>query len=114
MGMKTAKHPATRDTMVLYTGTRISRYSVEEFLNLKIKGSRLIAPLASLSMPTILVMITRHDGNGNPIPVRKAIWPIFGSINQVLAGIALIILTIILMMEAVRTFYQNSHSEARL
>ncbi|MBP7460830.1 MAG: carbon starvation protein A [Candidatus Delongbacteria bacterium] len=89
----------------LDSGTRIGRYVVEEFFDLKIKGSRYPATLISLILPTILLLITLHDEKGNPIPVWKAIWPVFGSTNQLLAGIALLVILIWLKKTNRRWWY---------
>ena len=38
-------------------------------------------------------LITLKDANGNPTPAWRAIWPVFGTSNQLLAGlVALVIL----------------------
>jgi carbon starvation protein len=44
-------------------------------------------------LPAIFVLISLKDPLGNPIPAWKAIWPVFGTSNQLLAGlVALVIL----------------------
>jgi carbon starvation protein len=44
-------------------------------------------------LPAIFVLISLKDPLGNPIPAWKAIWPVFGASNQLLAGlVALVIL----------------------
>ena len=35
--------------------------------------------------------MTLYDASGNPIPAWKAVWPVFGSTNQLLAGLALLV-----------------------
>lgn len=78
----------------LDTATRLSRYIIEEFLNLKGKHFRYLSTAAVLVLPTLLVMITLKDANGNAIPAWKAIWPIFGATNQLLAGLVLLVIAV--------------------
>ncbi|HUT31624.1 MAG TPA: carbon starvation CstA family protein [Sedimentisphaerales bacterium] len=77
----------------LDTATRLGRYIFEEFFSLKRAYSRYLATAATLVLPAIFVLISLKDPLGNPIPAWKAIWPIFGASNQLLAGlVALVIL----------------------
>ncbi|MFH1371134.1 MAG: carbon starvation CstA family protein [Planctomycetota bacterium] len=78
----------------LDTATRLSRYIFEEFFELKNAASRYPSTLATLVLPTILVLITLKDAAGNPIPAWKAIWPVFGATNQLLAGLVLLIIAV--------------------
>ncbi len=78
----------------LDTATRLSRYIFEEFFGLKNTASRYPATLATLILPTILVLITLRDAAGNPLPAWKAIWPVFGATNQLLAGLVLLIVAV--------------------
>jgi len=78
----------------LDTATRLSRYIFEEFIGLKNPASRYPSTLATLVLPTILVLITLKDAVGNPIPAWKAIWPVFGATNQLLAALVLLIVAV--------------------
>lgn len=78
----------------LDTGTRLSRYIVEEFFNLKGRRVRYLSTAASLVMPTVFVMITLKDAGGQPVPAWKAIWPVFGATNQLLAGLAMLVIVV--------------------
>ncbi len=78
----------------LDTATRLGRYIFEEFFNLKGKKARYLSTVATLVLPTIFVLITLKDANGNPIPAWKAIWPVFGATNQLLAGLALLVIVV--------------------
>ena len=78
----------------LDTATRLGRYVFEELFNLKGKQSRLLASFATLVLPTIFVLINLKDGNGNPIPAWKAIWPVFGASNQLLAGLVALVIAV--------------------
>jgi carbon starvation protein len=77
----------------LDTATRLGRYIFEEFFSLKGAYSRYLSTAATLVLPTIFVLISLEDSQGRPIPAWKAIWPVFGASNQLLAGlVALVIL----------------------
>jgi carbon starvation protein len=78
----------------LDTATRLSRYIFEEFFNLKGSGARYFSTLATLVLPTLFVLITLRDPLGNPVPAWKAIWPVFGATNQLLAGLALLVIAV--------------------
>lgn len=78
----------------LDTATRLNRYVFEEFFHLKGKNMRYLSTAATLVLPTVFVLITLHDKNGAPIPAWKAIWPVFGATNQLLAGLALIVVAV--------------------
>lgn len=75
----------------LDTSTRLARYILEELLNLKGSKTRYFSTLATLVIPVIFTFVTLHDTQGNPIPAWKAVWPVFGSTNQLLAGLALLV-----------------------
>jgi carbon starvation protein len=78
----------------LDTATRLGRYIFEEFFNLKKKYSRYLATFATLTLPTIFVLINLKDAQGNLIPAWKAIWPVFGASNQLLAGLVALVITV--------------------
>ncbi len=78
----------------LDTATRLGRYIFEEFFNLKGAFSRYLSTLATLTLPTIFVLINLKDANGNPIPAWKAIWPVFGASNQLLAGLVALVIVV--------------------
>jgi carbon starvation protein len=78
----------------LDTATRLGRYIFEEFFQLKPGLARYGATLATLALPTVFALITLHDAQGQPIPAWKAIWPVFGATNQLLAGLTLLVLAL--------------------
>jgi carbon starvation protein len=78
----------------LDTATRLGRYIFEEFFQLRGRTSRYGATLATLALPAFFALITLHDAQGNPIPAWKAIWPVFGATNQLLAGLTLLVLVV--------------------
>ncbi len=87
----------------LDTATRLARYVFEEFFGLRDALSRYGATLATLVLPATLALITLHDAKGNPIPAWKAIWPVFGATNQLLAALALAVLSAWLRQSGRRT-----------
>ncbi len=78
----------------LDTATRLGRYIFEEFFKLKGAKTRYLSTIATLTLPAILVLITLKDPQGNPMPAWRAIWPVFGASNQLLAGLALLVVAV--------------------
>jgi carbon starvation protein len=78
----------------LDTATRLGRYIFEELFNLKGKSSRYISTFATLILPAIFVLINLKDTKGNLIPAWKAIWPVFGACNQLLAGLVALVIAV--------------------
>jgi carbon starvation protein len=75
----------------LDTSTRLARYILEELLNISNPSFRYLSTLITLILPVAFSIITLYDAQGNPIPAWKAVWPVFGSTNQLLAGLALLV-----------------------
>jgi carbon starvation protein len=78
----------------LDTATRLGRYIFEEFFNLRGTHWRYLSTLATLTLPTIFVLINLKDASGNPIAAWKAIWPVFGASNQLLAGLVALVIAV--------------------
>jgi len=78
----------------LDTATRLGRYVFEEFFNLKRAYTRYVSTAATLALPAVLVLITLRDPQGNPVPAWKAIWPVFGTSNQLLAGLVALVIAV--------------------
>jgi len=78
----------------LDTSTRLGRYIFEEFFNWKGTSVRFISTLATLFLPIVFTFMTLYDSTGNPVPAWKAIWPVFGATNQLLAGLALLVVSV--------------------
>ncbi len=79
----------------LDTATRLCRFILEELFGLKAKWSRYFSTLGTLILPAAIVF-SRMQGvgtDGKPvfIPAWKAVWPAFGSTNQLLATLALLV-----------------------
>lgn len=93
---------ATFILTTLDTATRLGRYIFQEFFALSNnKASRYLSTFATIFLPVLFNFITIHDKAGNPIPLWKAIWPIFGTTNQLLAGLALLSIVVWLKVKKV-------------
>ena len=89
----------------LDTATRLGRYVFEEFFALRSGYARYVSTLATLILPTIFVLITLRGPQGKPIPAWKAIWPVFGSSNQLLAGLVALIIAVWLKKTGKRLWF---------
>lgn len=89
----------------LDTATRLSRYVLEEFFSLRGSFSRYLATAASLLLPALFAFLSMTDPAGRPVPVWKAIWPIFGATNQLLAALALMAVTVWLKRQGRRFLF---------
>jgi carbon starvation protein len=78
----------------LDTATRLGRYIFEELFNLQGTYSRYLSTLATIALPGIFVLINLKDSQGNLIPAWKAIWPVFGASNQLLAGLVALVIAV--------------------
>jgi len=78
----------------LDTATRLGRYIFEEFFNLKRLHWRYFSTLATVLLPAIFVLVNLKDAGGNSIPAWKAIWPVFGASNQLLAGLVALVVVV--------------------
>ena len=80
----------------LDTCTRLARFVLQEFLGWDnaLARNRWTATVITLALPLFLVFVTYTTPTGQVIPVWRAIWPVFGATNQLLAGLALLAVTI--------------------
>jgi carbon starvation protein len=78
----------------LDTCTRLGRYIFEEFFQLKGSRSRYVSTLGTLALPAVFVLINLRDAQGQAVPAWKAIWPVFGASNQLLAALTLLVITL--------------------
>lgn len=83
----------------LDVSTRLGRYVFQEITGVKGRAGAILGTLATLLVPTIAVFMTFHDASGNPIPLWKMVWPVFGASNQLLAALTLTGVTIWLKRE---------------
>ena len=89
----------------LDTATRLGRYIFEELFGFDFKGKRYLSTLATLALPTVFVLLTLEGPNGQPMPAWKAIWPVFGATNQLLAGLALLVVTLWLRKSGMKALF---------
>lgn len=78
----------------LDVATRLSRYILQELLGWDSNKGKHLATFASLLLPAIFMSVTLRDANGNIIPAWKMFWTIFGTSNQLLAGLTLLGVTL--------------------
>jgi len=78
----------------LDTATRLARYIFQEIFNIEGRRTRYLATLITLILPAFFVLINIKDPSGNIVPAWKIIWPIFGATNQLLAGLALMVVAV--------------------
>ncbi len=78
----------------LDTATRLARYVLQELFNWQIQKTRFLATIITLILPAIFAFIDIKDNNGNILPAWKAIWPVFGASNQLLATLVLLVITV--------------------
>lgn len=80
----------------LDTCTRLTRFLVEELFDWRNQASRYVGTLGALLLPGLLVFQSFPGPDGTLQPVWKAIWPLFGATNQLLAAFALLTLVVFL------------------
>ncbi len=78
----------------LDVATRLARHLLEELTGWKSRWGRLTATLASLAIPLFCVSLKLTDAAGNAVPAWKVFWTIFGTSNQLLAGLTLMVLSV--------------------
>ncbi|MCX6563590.1 MAG: carbon starvation protein A [Candidatus Aminicenantes bacterium] len=80
--------------------TRLGRYIVEELTGWRSLWGKIFATAVTAGVPLFFVTRTVLDAKGIPIPTWKAFWNVFGASNQLLAGLALIGITVWLLNTA--------------
>jgi len=89
----------------LDTATRLARYIFQEFFGREGKKARYLATAITLLLPAIFVLIDIKDASGNIVPAWKIIWPVFGATNQLLAGLALMVVAVWLKKKGKRVWF---------
>jgi carbon starvation protein len=89
----------------LDTSTRLGRYIFEEFFDLKGQSTRILATGATLTIPLIFNFMILRDASGQVVPAWQAIWPVFGATNQLLAGLALLVVFVWLKKKGKNTIF---------
>lgn len=70
--------------------TRLSRYLWTEFTGWRTRTGSITGTVVSLLLPAWFVAQTASDASGRPVPAYRLVWPLFGSINQLLAALTLV------------------------
>ncbi len=78
----------------LDVATRLARYIFQEMTGWKQWWGKVIATLASLAIPLFCVSLKIKGADGSVVPAWKIFWTIFGTSNQLLAGLTLMILSL--------------------
>ncbi len=80
----------------LDTCTRLTRFLLEELFDWRGAGSRYLGSLLVLLLPALAGFATFTAPDGSVLPAWKAVWPLFGATNQLLAALALITFVVFL------------------
>jgi carbon starvation protein len=70
--------------------TRLARYLFTEFTGWRTRAGGIVGTLVTLALPAWFVAQTVTDATGKVVPAYTVIWPLFGSTNQLLAGLTLV------------------------
>ncbi|MDY0001554.1 MAG: carbon starvation CstA family protein [Polyangia bacterium] len=89
----------------LDTCTRLGRYVFEELTHLRGPLARYLATGVTLAIPAVFVMVPFTDSAGKPVAPWKIIWPVFGATNQLLGGLALLVVVLWLRDKKRRLWY---------
>ena len=81
----------------LDTCTRLCRFILEELLEWRSELSRYLGTSLVLILPAIFALQTFHGQ-----PAWKAVWPMFGATNQLLAGLALVTVVVFLRSHKIK------------
>jgi carbon starvation protein len=74
--------------------TRLGRYIIEELTGWKGLAGKLFSTALTAGVPLYFVMQTMTDAKGAPIAAWRVFWNTFGASNQLLAGLALVGVTV--------------------
>ena len=74
--------------------TRLGRFIVQELTGLHNWAGRLLGSALTAGVPLFFVMRTMVNAKGEPIPVWRVFWPLFGASNQLLAALTLLGVTV--------------------
>lgn len=74
--------------------TRLTRYIVQELTGWTGTQGRYFATFIATAVPLFFVLQDSRDALGNPIPVWRTYWSLFGASNQLLAALTLMAVTV--------------------
>ncbi|MCK4413707.1 MAG: carbon starvation protein A [Candidatus Eisenbacteria sp.] len=89
----------------LDTCTRLGRFLLHEFFGIRKVSARYLSSLITIALPALFVLLPFKDAQGNPVPAWKAVWPLFGTANQLLAGLGLLIVSVWLRRQGQRAWW---------
>ncbi|MBU9888361.1 MAG: carbon starvation protein A [Candidatus Omnitrophica bacterium] len=90
----------------LDTATRLGRYVFQEFFGWTDSRHRWKATAVTLIFPAIGLYSTLQDPlSGKVLPAWKVIWPLFGTTNQLLAGLVLLVISVYLLKSRKKISY---------
>lgn len=74
--------------------TRLGRFIIQELTGWRSAAGRWFGTLLTAGVPMFFVMQRITDVKGNPVPVWKMFWGLFGASNQLLAALTLLGVTV--------------------
>jgi len=74
--------------------TRLGRYIVQELTGWRGRWGKVVASIITVGAPIPFLLQRSVDAAGNPVPVWRVFWDLFGASNQLLAALTLIGLTV--------------------
>lgn len=74
--------------------TRLGRYIIEELTGWRKRGGRMFAAVVTAAVPVPFLLQRSVDAAGNPVPVWRTFWELFGASNQLLAALTLLGVTV--------------------
>jgi carbon starvation protein len=87
----------------LDVATRLGRHILSELFGLEGRAKAVLATLATLLFPALLMSARMTDPSGKPIPAWRVFWSIFGTSNQLLAALTLLSLAVWLVRTGRKT-----------
>ncbi|MGE0481152.1 MAG: carbon starvation protein A [Phycisphaerae bacterium] len=74
--------------------TRLGRYCIEELTGWHGRYGRWFATAVTVGVPLYFLVLAPATANGQPVPVWRAFWSLFGASNQLLAALTLVGVTV--------------------
>ncbi len=89
----------------LDTCTRLARFLVEELFGWRGLAARLVATAVIVGVAGSLAAQKFTSLSGELVPAWKALWPLFGATNQLLAALALVTITVFLRSRRIAIWF---------
>ncbi len=74
--------------------TRLGRYIIQELTGWHDQRGKILGTVLTGGVPVFFVMQSMVDANGNPVPLWRVFWSLFGASNQLLAALTLLGVTV--------------------